>query len=1496
MENRYRIIILSKNVYKEIEVSPEYNIVKFGTGNNCDVRVRKTLFFEPVELVFSKKEDGSWGVTCSDNLYIYIDEVRKLMTIPVEHGTELLFKYQQSGGDALRVRFMIDFDYEKKEYDRRYDISALSAVSIGSAPDNNIVVGGRYTRNDKVVLKRERDGMVLVVQATSYGVYHNGNPAGERTKIYNGDFFSIGDYSFFYKDGNLFTQNRSELKERGVNYVIETKRRHYPKFNRNTRVITLLDDTKIEVLDPPAIPKKPKNNLFPRLLPSLIMVVTSIVVGFGGGYFILISIASAAAGIVTAVMGVREAGREYKKQFNDRITKYRAYIEKKKDELNLARTEELDVLKKNYISQTEEMDKFKKFSYELFDRCKEDEDFLDIRLGLGKVEAKRIIDYKKQEKLEIEDDLQEQPENLSKAYKYIDNAPIVCNFKNASAVGVIGDENVRFDIMKNIIVDVCARQYHADVKMFFVVNEKLISRIWWLRMLPNVQNDILGIHNIVCDDSSKTVIFEYLFKELNAREETKVATPHLLIFLCDEFGFKTHPVSRFVETAKDLGATFVFFGTTREEIGLGCSYLIESIGGDRANLVDTSDSKKTSEFVYQPISDNDIKAMVSLLAPVYTEEISLESSLTKNISLFDLFHMIAVDDLSLGKFWGKSKVHSTMSAPIGVSKNKTVYLDLHDKAHGPHGLVAGTTGAGKSELLQTYILSMAILYHPYEVAFVIIDFKGGGMANQFRDLPHLLGAITNIDGREIDRSLKSIKAELKKRQRLFAGADVNHIDKYIIKFRRGEVSVPLPHLILIVDEFAELKADQPEFMKELISASRIGRSLGVHLILATQKPSGQVDEQIWSNSRFKLCLKVQSQQDSNEVLKSPLAAEIKEPGRAYFQVGNNEIFELFQSAYSGAPEHADESGMKEFALFEITKSGRRIPVYEKKKKKGNGNDKTQSEALVRYIEEFCHTNNLKKLPDICLSPLGEIIEFPVDDMLQREDYHIIADLGIYDDPDNQEQNMYSVDLTSGNMLIIGSSQSGKTNLLQTVIRSITTKYTPEQVNIYILDFASMILKNFENLNHVGGVVTAAEDEKLKNLFKMLYSEITVRKEKLLSVGVSSYSAYLEAGRTDMPLIVLMVDNFTSLNELYFNDEDLLIDLCREGISAGINVILANSQTAGVSYRYMSYFEMKIALHCNDSGEYSSILNAHGMQLRDIAGRGLMEREHEILEIQTYMSFEGTKEIERSKEISDYIYNTNLRMEGVAKPIPYVPDQLTKNDMENVYRGLNDENHITIGLNYNGVEPYIIKWVDHSMITISGNEKKQQLNRYMKSIFDSTGCLLYILDDYTGEFEDISHNSSVRLYTRDIEDSMEFMSDIHSELERREALRNVSGVKTIMELPPVIVIIQQKEWAEFASDSIELKQMYMDCIKKYKGLKCCFIFTNYENERVNEFQADDVTKTIIKNQTYFVVEDLQNLKLFDVTLNERREFDKKLNEGEMYVMMNNELSKVRYPVG
>ena len=1501
MEKRYRIIISGKQLYKEIEISPEHKSLRFGTGLNCDVRVRRGLFFEPVELLFARDEKGEWSVLCSDNLYIYVDEVRKLMSIPIHHGMEVEFRYQKTEGTVLNIQFVMDFDYEQKEYNRRYDIASLPTISIGTNPSNQLVLSGPYMNNDNIVLHKKNNEYELKIISTKYGVSHNGNLVADQALIRNGDFFAVANYGFFYKNGCLYTQQNLPIGENGLTHTDSTRRGNYPKFNRNTRVLTKINDEKIEILDPPPIPKKPKNDLIGRLLPSLSMVLISVVMasgarGEGGGAFVLFSLVSSVVGIVTGVRGVRNAKKDYKKEKKDRVKKYTNYIDRKKNEIDQARQEEKDILCDKYISERQEIGRLKNFSHDLFDRCREDEDFLEVRLGIGKREAERKIEYKKQEHLEVEDELQNVPKELHDQYKYISETPIVCSLNKVNAVGIIGKKTERFEIMKGMILDICARQYHADVKMFFVAEKQEADKITWLRMLPHVQNDILGIHNVVCDDSSRTVIFEYLYKELSLREESKKNFPHIVVFLYDEYGFKSHPLSRFVENAKEIGVTFVFFGDTRADISLGCEYLIQSSEAGKGTLIDTKDSKKEKEFTYNLISDSDMHAMVQLLAPVYTEEISLEGSLTKNISLFELLHILAVEDVNLAQRWNAAKVYQSMAAPIGVAKSGMILLDLHDKAHGPHGLVAGTTGSGKSELLQTYILSMAALYHPYEVGFVIIDFKGGGMANQFKDLPHMMGRITNIDGKEINRSLRSIKAELNKRQRLFAEAGVNHIDNYIIKVRKGEVKTPLPHLILIVDEFAELKAEQPDFMKELISAARIGRSLGVHLILATQKPSGQVDEQIWSNSRFKLCLKVQSPQDSNEVLKSPLAAEIKEPGRAYLQVGNNEMFELFQSAYSGAPERTEDSNLKEFTIYEITSSGKRLPVYVQKKKKEQ-NVKTLLDAMVQYMASFCQKNQLKKLPEICLPSLEECIEFPIQKALSDKSSHIVAEIGIYDDPDNQLQDVYSVDLTNQNMMIIGSAQSGKTNLLQTLIRSVTTKYTPQDVNIYIIDFASMYLKNFETLNHVGGVVTASEDEKLKNLFKLLYKEIAFRKEKILSLGVSSFSAYKEAGFNDLPQIIVMVDNLTTLKELYFQDNDELLNICRDGLAVGVSVVIANAQMSGIGYRYLSNFACRVALFNNDSSEYSSLFDYCHERINDIHGRCLVEVDKVHLECQTFLSFTGEKEYERVSQMKEYIEAVNQLANGKrAKAIPVIPNVLTMQQVSADYANEMRNYDVVAGLDFASVMPFNLELNGIGAIALSGRKGMGIHNfmRYLVRILEqrySDKTEVYIIDGFTRKLADVEKCKNVKEYEVLPAKSVDILCGIEKILQERYEKIAIGESNLLDEAKMIMVIINNAAALEEITNNLEAQTAYNNIVGKYKNMNACIVVGDYPNENIS-YSAPDIIKKIRDARNFIFFDDLTNMKIIDLPLAAMREHKKPIEAGEAFYIHENEVRKLK----
>lgn len=1497
--NRYKITLSSNTVYKEIELAPDALQVKVGTGVDCDVRLRKELFFGQIELLFVKNEK-EWTVHCSDNLYLTVDDVRKLMTKNLVHGDVLEIRYQESDNLLLTMDFMIDFDDGTKKYERAIDISEIVSLTIGTTANCNITIGGEYVKKDALVLNKKKDGFVVDILNTTYGVYINGKKAKSKDVIQNGDFLSIADYFFYFKDSKIWTQIHPKMKVNSLNFADSPSRGTYPKFNRNTRVKTVVCDEKIEILDPPAKPQKPKNNLFMRLLPSVGMLVAAGIMAFFGGMMIIMSAISGGIAIFTTIMSIREGNKEYKENSAERIEKYNAYISKKKKEIEECREQELTELEELFVSQSIEQERFDSFSANLFDRSRDDEDYLCVRLGSGDVCAKREVNYKKQEKLEIEDDLQLIPEQLCTEYKNVHDAPIVCDFKEINAIGVVGESNYRFELFKNIVIDVVARQYFTDVKMVFVAEKEHEEQIQWLRFLPHVYNDAIGIRNIVCDDDSKTLIFEFLYKELTVREQNKSFTENIIVFFYDECGFKSHPISRFVDKAKELGITFVFFGNIISDIPQGCGYIVSIKDSQNAILINTKNKSEMSEFVYPNIQTAQAEEIIKLMAPVYTEEISLEGSLTKNISMFELLNILAVDDIDLKSRWERSQVYRSMAAPLGVSKTGIVSLDLHDKAHGPHGLVAGTTGSGKSEILQTYILAMATLYHPYEVAFVIIDFKGGGMVNQFKKLPHLLGAITNIDGKEIDRSLKSIKAELQKRQRLFAEVDVNHIDKYIRKFKAGEANVPLPHLIIVVDEFAELKAEHPEFMKELISAARIGRSLGVHLILATQKPSGQVNEQIWSNSRFKLCLKVQSQQDSNEVLKSPLAAEIKEPGRAYLQVGNNEIFELFQSAYSGASEKTDDSNVKEFTIYSLTESGKRIPVYSQKKKKNGEGSSTQLDAIVKYVAEYCDKIHLSKLPDICLPSLGTCIDFVSLDKKVREFGSYEVEIGLYDDPNNQYQGIHTVNLGCSNLMIIGSSQSGKTNVLQNIIRSLSTKFTPNEVNIYAIDFASMVLKNFDKLNHVGGVVCPSEDEKLKNLFKLLNTEIVYRKEKLMSVGVSSFTAYKEAGKNDLPHIVLLIDNLSALKELYFQDDDELLNLCREGLTVGVSVVIANSQTAGIGYKYLSNFSARMALYCNDSNEYSSLFDHCSERIDSIPGRAIVERDKGHYECQSYLAFKGEKEIDRVQEIKKYVSEINrVNKHMMARRIPLIPSSLTKGFMlEQFSNYMEDRFSVVTGLDYATVAPCVLDFAAAGLLAIAGREGAGRHN-WLKYSVDMVSTVypgmskVYVIDGISKKLASLKESNNIAAYSMIAEDAVKYIKEIEMQLKvRYDAL--VAGNEKVLDDAELLMLVIDNQDALLAiCNNPDSLAAYKNIVGRYKNMRVCIV-AFIENSNI-PYSAPEIMKNIRDQHNIMYFDDISNMKIFDVPLNVMRTFKKPIELGDGYYIKENDCLKLKTPV-
>lgn len=1514
MDNRYKVIISGRYIYKEIELSPNISSVKVGTNVDCDVRLHKDMYFGAIELEFVRRDEG-WVLSCSDNLYLTTGDVRKLVTKTLMHGDVFNVKYQDSNMEVFEISYTIDFDYEFKPYDIKIDISGRERLTIGGNLSADIVLKDEYVDTDQLLMENRNGEISVIDDNTKYGVYVNGIRIDGKKTISDYDFFSIASFSFYYKNGNIYTSSSDKIRINNLNSEAldgQSTNYKYPEFIRNTRVEYCMPEYEIEIKQPLPKPQKPKKNIILSLIPSVVMLALMIVMrGIlgGGGTFVIYSVCSMGIGIVMSVVTYFYDEKEHKKATIKREKEYREYIEQKENEIKESRIDELRIRNLIYESLSNSISEVFCFGKRIFEKSSRDKDFLNIYLGKGTIESCVPVKYTKQDFIDMEDGVAQLPAEIEEKYHYIKDVPICTNFNTSNGVGVIGPKHVLQEVLKNITLDLAIRHFYKEVKMYYMYDEDDAEAMQWIRWLRHTHNDEIGVRNFMCDDESRKILLENLYSILSERETAKNENEaisfntYYVVFVLDSSAIRKHPLSKYIEKCNKYGFTFVFFEEYEEFLPKGCSEIIRLESEETSGmLLNTANGDIEVKFEYQRIS-NDLAEKVALkLGATTVEEVSLESELTKNISMYELLNIFTIDDLDLKSRWEKSLVYKSMAAPLGVkTKNEVVYLDISDKAnaHGPHGLVAGTTGSGKSEILQTYVLAMATLYHPYDVGFVIIDFKGGGMANQFKDLPHMMGAITNIDGREINRSLLSIKAELVKRQTLFAQAEVNHINDYIKLFKRGEVTQPLPHLIIIVDEFAELKAEFPDFMKELISAARIGRTLGVHLILATQKPAGVVDSQIWSNSKFKLCLKVQTKEDSNEVIKTPLAAEIVEPGRAYFQVGNNEIFELFQSAYSGAKVMNDnDEKTKVFSIYSLNQWGKKTLVYTNKKQQSNDNAKNQLQVIVEYVSNYCKSANIKNLSGICLPSLPDVLKKEALCTFEVKSQDIIVPIGIYDDPEKQEQGNYNINFSENNTYIIGSAMTGKTTLLQTIILQLMRYYTPNDVNVYIVDCGNMSLKSFENSNIVGGVALTSEEDKIINLFKMIFRIMDERKKVFSERGLGTHKAYIEAGYGDMPQIIIMIDNLASFREYYDNLSDDFLALSREANSLGISLVVTATQTNTMNYKALSNYGNRISLMCNDTNEYMNLFDRCRMEPKDNAGRGLCVIDKRIVEFQTALCVDGEKEYIRVENIKQEIGRCNeLYLSKKALPIPIVPEVIKFSALRQMDDLFNVAYQVPIGIQYSTVKYVKIDLVTTGLIATLGREKSGKTN-FVKNIFAAIqknvfGSLTeaYVVDNPERTLGEVQRYGFVERYTIDITDLTEIVDILESKLMERQKQCLSNENYDLQEEPLLLLVVENEKIFEQIQSDKELSTKLIQIIKQYKKYKFMMLLSEIENATV-PFNASDFMKYVKENKKFIYFDEISTVKFFDVSARQQKENAKALKIGDAFACLNGEVERIK----
>lgn len=1490
----YKLIIYGNNMYKEVVLDDSLsNGLTIGTEKNCQIGFRKERFLTEFVIRVDKQDEERFIISCNDSVYLKTNTGMKEYVRYLTVGEHISICYDYTDTEFLYIDFLVQFDTIGNDYDKYIDCRECNEFTIGGNVSDVIRIDSANLINQNVRIRKVLDGYEIDASNARYGVEINGFASREQIGfVRHGEFFSIAGYSFCLKDGFVYTSKKTEvITNLKVDTIVYQKNHfEYPEFKKNVRQRYKLPEDEIEILDPKTKEEPEEQSFLLTLLPMIINMLLMVglrgIMGGGGMFVIYFAATMTVTTTITIITHFSDKKKRKEKEIK-RHDVYMEYLSKQEDEIIKLREREHVIANQMHPRLEEYVNFVAEFDNRLFEKAKDHDDYLAVRMGDGIVPSNCQVTYKKEEYVETEDTLKEYPKAIHDKYEYLNDMPILLELNDRNAVGFIGSRTKLYQMAKNLIIQYAASHYYKDVKLYMIMDEDDVPMFEWARWFQIFYNEHSGTRNFMYDEDSIKFSLEFLYSELSMRESLGGKIEGLvdyIVFVYRSDFVNNHPVSKFISKAKEYGFRFIFFEEYEEVLNPSCEKRIFLEQNSYNGYVqDVEDGKLLQQFSYGHISKAQAEMAAKKMSCVYVDEINLENNLTKNISLFELLKIMTPYDLDLNKRWSSSQIYKSMAAPLGVkSGDEIVYLDLHEKAHGPHGLVAGTTGSGKSEILQSYILSMATLFHPHEVGFIIIDFKGGGMVNQFRNLPHLNGAITNIDGNEIERSLLSIKAELMKRQEVFAEHNVNHVNDYIKLYKAGKAKLPLPHLILIVDEFAELKSEQPEFMKELISAARIGRSLGVHLILATQKPSGVVSEQIWSNSKFKLCLKVQNKNDSNEVLKSPLAAEIREPGRAYLQVGNNEIFQLFQSAYSGASaKTGDLSTQKKYQICKVELSGKKTVIFEQKPDETQSGE-SQLDAIVNYVNEYCQMAGIEKVPEMCLPSLSEAIPFTLDGY----DYNgtdIVVPIGIVDDPAKQRQYVNMLNLSQSNIYMLGSSQSGKTNTLQAIIRGITSIYSPEEVNIYILDFASMIMKNFSELNHVGGVILSSEEDKLKTFLKMLQGMVQVRKSILARMGLSSYSAYRETGKKDMPQIVVMLDNWVAFRGYFPEYEETIIGISRECVSLGICLIVTAAQASGAGFKLLANFSTRTALYCNDSGDYSTLFEGCRKKIPNIPGRAIVENSKTYYECQYYLAFAAEKEFEKIALIKEYIDEVKAKYGNVCvKGIPEIPERLTESFLYRQYgESAFAPYEIPLGMEFNSISKRTIKLDKVGYMAFLGpadsgkNAYVQYLIKTALAKKNVAPIELYIADNEDKTMSQFESSSSI--YTCTIDGIGEILNTVVEKV--------AQGAPELQ-----IIAINSGSLLKTMSADKTLTVAYKKLVAECKG-KVCFLYTDLANDAIN-FTSGEVLKSVKEKKQVVAFDNLKNIKAIEVSAMLARDFKKPLEGVDAYLFVGDGIEKIR----
>ena len=1229
---------------------------------------------------------------------------------------------------------------ENRQKMTKYVVPKSCMITIGREPGNTIIYKLTYVSSQHVRLSYTDGRWTIQDLGSTNGTYVNDRRVVSAALNY-GDRIYIMGLKIVVGKQFISMNNPDQLVEmankmlnpfpiQSVNLTnFQIEERQDTCFYRSPRFKQGIQPVKIQVDSPPQRQNQDTTPMALLLGPSMTMGLASA----STGIFTLNNVMSRGGDLLSALPSLIMSGsmllgtvlwpiltkryekKQKRKNEQLRQDKYLHYLDSIRDEIRMSCHQQAERLKQNILSSEECLTRVYPLDSSLWERILGQDDFLQLRLGVGDQTMLGEIHYP-EKRFTLDDDyLQNALFSLKNEPQTLKDVPIAFNFKENQITGLVGLRSQLLQYIYSLLIQTTIYHSYDELKLVLFVDEEEAKDWQFAKWLPHQWTN----------DKTFRYYAENVeeLKELSARLETELSdrfeskdekaefSPYYFI-ICSSHRMleKSETIKHLLSLNKNIGVSFVFMMNEIRELPKETQSVIQ-VEDEVGRYFNKNDlSGQTLTFQPEFSSRIKIEEMAKRLANIALDLESTHYQFPKMVQFLEMFNVGKIEQLNILNRWHENNPTKSLQTPVGLDiYGEPFMLDLHEKFHGPHGLVAGMTGSGKSEFLLTYILSLAINYHPDEVSFILIDYKGGGLAGAFENelqhfrLPHLAGTITNLDKGEVHRALTSIDSELRRRQRVFNEArkatneGTMDIYRYQQLYRDHVVKEPVPHLFIISDEFAELKSQQPEFMEQLISTARIGRSLGVHLILATQKPSGVVDDQIWSNSRFRVCLKVQEKADSMEMIKVPDAAAIAETGRFYLQVGYNEMFAMGQSAYSGA-SYVPQERIEKYVdsnIELINHNGQ--PVKEIKvriNKQHKGKKEVQIVSLVRYLSDLAKKENIHP-HSLWLPSMPAVIN--ADELIgcQKSDNknELCPVIGMLDDPYNQNQRNLTLPLSRrGNCLIYGSAGSGTSLLLTTILYSLIKTHQASALHCYLLDFGSETLKDFKNAPQIGDVILSHESEKISNLFKMLQEEMQKRKELISEMG-GNYASYCALAEEPVHNILVVINNYSAFREAYEEANEELLGLTRDGINCGIYFILTASLTNAVWYQLSQNFGQRLVLQMNDPNDYSILLGrTDGLQPANMLGRGLVQEER-LLEFQT-----ATCPLDQ-QELRKYCQQLRSESKTIARKVPILPDRVTLFDFE--YEP--DLHHLPIGIQRESLAPVMHNLGQSYVMLITGTD-------------------------------------------------------------------------------------------------------------------------------------------------------------------------------------------------